>query len=516
MTWSLALLVSLAAALHVPGTHKRPIRVAPGLEVTVLEADEGKPGGVHTGTVTWSSARALAAHLSERLELVRGKRVVEIGCGCGLVSLTCCALGADAVLATDVEDDALARVAGAPGGAELSTAFFDIFGDAPLPACDVLVASEIGYTEKLALGLARRAAEAVAVGATVVIADSCKLRWSEFLAEASRLSGRDVQSFNWRDKSKPYVRPASLAVLRPFMIGSRPSKLAMAQAEKVRSALNVSSAIIAIDASGDIEGSEEDAPLARKGVDFTRSLDDALLDGTIDVAVHSCKDIPPQNRWREGLAIAACLLRASVEDVLIGPYASLDALPHGARVGSASMRRQSQLLARRPDVQAINIRGNVQARLAALDAGEVDALILAKAGLDRLAESRADIYPIPLSEMLPGAAQGIIAVVCRDDDASTKATLHKIDDREARLCVTAERALLDVVDASLRRNWPGRPPVAAYCCGNVLRGLLATPDGSEVVDVSEDLRDGESFEEHGLRAGRALVEKCGSEFLSGY
>ena len=97
------LLVSTAAALSVPGTHQRPIRIAPGLEVTVLEADEGKPGGVHTGTVTWSGGRALAGYLSENAHLVRGKRVAEIGCGCGLVSLTCCALGADAVLATDVE-----------------------------------------------------------------------------------------------------------------------------------------------------------------------------------------------------------------------------------------------------------------------------------------------------------------------------------------------------------------------------------------------------------------------------
>ena len=180
------------------------------------------------------------------------------------------------------------------------------------------------------------------------------------------------------------------------------------------------------------------------------------------------------------------------------------------------MRRQAQLLARRPDVQVVNIRGNVEARLAALDAGEVDALILAKAGLDRLAESREDIHPIPLDDMLPGAAQGIIACVCRADDAATTAILDNIDDREARHCVTAERALLDVVDESLQRHWPGRPPVAAYCCGSVLRGKLATPDGSAVVETSDALRDGESFEDLGRRVGRALVEKGGSEFLSKY
>ena len=177
------------------------------------------------------------------------------------------------------------------------------------------------------------------------------------------------------------------------------------------------------------------------------------------------------------------------------------------------MRRQAQLLSRRPDVRVVNIRGNVGARLAALDAGEVDALILAKAGLDRLAESRADIHPIPLDDMLPGAAQGIIAVTCRADDA---ATLRRIDDVDSRNCVTAERALLDVVDESLRRKWPGRPPVAAYCYGSVLRGKLATPDGSAVVETSGALRDGESFEDLGRRVGRALVEKGGDEFLSGY
>ena len=179
------------------------------------------------------------------------------------------------------------------------------------------------------------------------------------------------------------------------------------------------------------------------------------------------------------------------------------------------MRRQAQLLSRRPDVRVVNIRGNVGARLAALDAGEVDALILAKAGLDRLTELRADVHPIPLDDMLPGAAQGIIACVCRADDAAT-ATLRRIDDVDSRHCVTAERALLDVVDESLQRHWPGRPPVAAYCCGSVLRGKLATPDGSAVVEMSDALRDGESFEDLGRRVGQALVEKCGDEFLSGY
>ena len=125
------------------------------------------------------------------------------------------------------------------------------------------------------------------------------------------------------------------------------------------------------------------------------------------------------------------------------------------------MRRQAQLLARRPDVRVVNIRGNVGARLAALDAGEVDALILAKAGLDRLAESRADIHPIPLD----GAAARRGARYHSPRVADDAATLRRIDDADSRNCVTAERALLDVVDESLRRKWPAdrRSRLASGC-----------------------------------------------------
>ena len=142
------------------------------------------------------------------------------------------------------------------------------------------------------------------------------------------------------------------------------------------------------------------------------------------------------------------------------------------------MRRQAQLLARRPDARVVNIRGNVEARLAALDAGEVDALILAKAGLDRLAESRADIHPIPLDDMLPGAAQGHHCPSVAPTTAAT-AILDNIDDRAARHCVAAERALLDVVDESLQSTGPGgrpSPPTAAEAsCGANWRRRTGRP-----------------------------------------
>ena len=224
------------------------------------------------------------------------------------------------VLATDVEADALARVAGAPGDYSGLHGPLRHFGDAPLPACDTLVASDVGYTEKLALGFARRAAEAVAAGAAVVTSDSTKLRWTEFL-EASRLTGRDVKPAE-RDKSNPYVRPASVAVLRPFRIGSRPSKLAIVQAERV-GALSTSHLRLCLSTRRVIY-KEARRTRRSRGKEWTlRDRSTTLwLDGTID-ATAWLQGHTPQNRWRAGLRIAACLPRADVQDVLVGPYASV-------------------------------------------------------------------------------------------------------------------------------------------------------------------------------------------------
>ena len=184
---------------------------------------------------------------------------------------------------------------------------------------------------------------------------------------------------------------------RTIRIGTRSSKLALTQAKKLEDALhNINTELVHIDAAGDTKSQDgktptQMLPLAVGEVDFTGALDAAVLDGSVDVAVHSQKDIPPECRWNDvttkdepRLVIGACLgPRETPQDVLITDDSSINSiqtLPYGARVGSASIRRQAQLKSIRSDLNIINIRGNVDARLQALDNGEVDGLILAMAG----------------------------------------------------------------------------------------------------------------------------------------
>ena len=198
-------------------------------------------------------------------------------------------------------------------------------------------------------------------------------------------------------------------------IGSRSSALAVAQAELMAAqvfltAPGTMTTLVPIDADADWKLGEK-----LTGVDFTSELDEAVLDRALDLAVHSLKDVPPTHRWRRGLTIACHLPRASPLDVIVGAP-SLDALPTGARVGTASVRRRAQLLAARPDLTVMDVRGTVGKRVAQLDEGHLDALVLAKAGIERLGglEGRlvAELSP---SVMLPGAGQGIVCAVCRED-----------------------------------------------------------------------------------------------------
>ena len=315
-------------------------------------------------------------------------------------------------------------------------------------------------------------------------------------------------------------------------IGSRPSKLALVQAKTFQQSLHdviptIKTEIVSIDASGDNISpiaASQDVPLAMKGVDFVGSLDAALADGTIDVAVHSLKDIPPDNRWKDDLVIGSYSDREDPLDVLVSDgYSTLSDLPKNARVGSASIRRQAQLLSLRPDVEVVNIRGNVQARIAALERGDVDALILAAAGLERLSKSEPDgIAPhhrISLDDMLPGAGQGIVAAVCRKDDDRLLSLLELIDNASSRISAVAERAFLDAID-TMQHNWPGRPPVAAFMSLDdhewTFRGMLLTPDGTKKVGalhrLPQNCSSSDAFE-LGTRAGYEVREKAGTSFF---
>jgi hydroxymethylbilane synthase len=229
---------------------------------------------------------------------------------------------------------------------------------------------------------------------------------------------------------------------RPLTIGTRGSPLALAQAHMVAAALEAAHSwpagtviILPVKTSGD---RIQDRPLAEVGGKalWTKELDLALLAGETDCSVHSMKDV--ESERPEALAIAAMLPRADVRDRLIGA-ASIDDLRHGAVVGTSSPRRAAQLKRLRPDLQIVSIRGNVDTRLGKLAGSEVDATLLAAAGLDRL--DRPDVgHPIEIAEMLPAPAQGAIGIECRSDDAKTSALIAAIDDAATHAAVLAERA----------------------------------------------------------------------------
>jgi hydroxymethylbilane synthase len=228
----------------------------------------------------------------------------------------------------------------------------------------------------------------------------------------------------------------------PFTIGTRGSPLALAQARMVATALEEahgwasgSVTILPVKTSGD---RIQDRPLADVGGKalWTKELDVALLAGETDCSVHSMKDV--ESERPETLLIAAMLERADVRDRLIGG-ATIDALPQGAVVGTSSPRRAAQLRRLRPDLHTVSIRGNVDTRLGKLEAGEVDATLLAAAGLDRLGREEVGVA-IEVMDMLPAPAQGAIGIECRADDVAAAALLSAIDHHGTRRAVLAERA----------------------------------------------------------------------------
>jgi len=239
------------------------------------------------------------------------------------------------------------------------------------------------------------------------------------------------------------ARP-SPSLASPLRIGSRGSPLALAQAELTIAALIAAHGwprealrIVTVTTSGDRIQDRALADVGGKAL-WTKELDRALLDGEIDCSVHSMKDV--ETIRPETLRIAAMLPRAAVEDRLIGA-ASIAALPQGAMIGTSSPRRAAQLKALRPDLRTTLLRGNVATRLARVEAGDVDATLLAAAGLDRLG-LRDTGATIPADTMLPAVAQGAVGIECRADDARMQDLLAAIGHTPTERCVRAERALL--------------------------------------------------------------------------
>jgi hydroxymethylbilane synthase len=301
-------------------------------------------------------------------------------------------------------------------------------------------------------------------------------------------------------------------------LGTRGSALARAQTALVVRALGEADPelaapgaleVVAIATSGDRVTDRPLAEIGGKGL-FCKELEAALLERRIDLAVHSVKDLPT---WLpQGLVLGAVLARGDPRDVLITPSrAGLDALPRGAVVGTASPRRQAQLLARRPDLRVVNFRGNVDTRLKKLAAGAVDATLLAQAGLERLGIAPAGATVLSPEVMLPAVGQGAIGVECRADDASILARLKAIDDLKTAACIGAERALLAALDGSCRTPIAGH---ASFAAGRLrLEALVARPDGSVCLRTTREgaLGDGDRL---GRDAGLELKARAGPDFFA--
>jgi hydroxymethylbilane synthase len=270
----------------------------------------------------------------------------------------------------------------------------------------------------------------------------------------------------------------------PLKIGTRGSPLALAQAHETRARLmaahdlpEAAFEIVVIKTTGDRVLDRPLKEIGGKGL-FTREIEDAMLDGSIDIAVHSMKDMPVAQP--EGLLLDCYLPREDVRDAFVSPgVASLADLPQGAVVGSSSLRRRSQLAHRRPDLQLVEFRGNVQTRLKKLDDGVAVATFLAMAGLNRLGMAHIARSAIEVTEMLPAVAQGAIGIERRQDDDGVAALLAPIHHAPTGLRLAAERAYLARLDGSCETPIAG---LAVLEGDQVwLRGQILRPDGSESI-----------------------------------
>lgn len=266
-------------------------------------------------------------------------------------------------------------------------------------------------------------------------------------------------------------------------LGTRGSKLALIQANETQARLGQAhDALSAPDAveiapivtTGDSVQNRLLSEIGGKGL-FTKEIDEALLAGRIDIAVHSMKDLP--TTLPSGIVIGAVLPREDPRDALIGAKSIAD-LPKGATLGTASLRRAAQAKALRPDLAIVPLRGNVDTRIRKIEAGEAKATLLAVAGLKRMGLMQAVGVPLEPEEMLPSVAQGAIAIACRAVDQRTLDLLAKIDDEPSRLRVTAEREMLAVLDGSCRTPIAGLAEIEGASLK--LRGLVASVDGSRV------------------------------------
>ena len=305
--------------------------------------------------------------------------------------------------------------------------------------------------------------------------------------------------------------------MRPLLIGTRGSPLALWQANHVRDLLianglppcDVDFAVIKT--SGDTIQDVALREFGGKGL-FTKEIDEALLGGRIDLAVHSMKDLPTV--LPSGIAIGATLRRGDVRDALIArDWQSVKQLPPGAVLGTSSLRRQAQIRRLRPDLEIIGFRGNVETRIRKLDEGKAQATVLALAGLERLGLTDHVTEILPTALMLPAVAQGAIGVAMREKDGRVAALLAPLNDVATATAVDCERSFLKELDGSCRTPIAGLAEIENDLLR--FRGLILTPDGKtwHEVEMAGQVADAARI---GSDAGKDLLASAGPDFLTDF
>jgi len=309
--------------------------------------------------------------------------------------------------------------------------------------------------------------------------------------------------------------PSADTMIGRIRIATRESRLALWQANHVKTELErhhpgLEAVLIGMTSGGD---RLPDIPLAQAGGKglFVKELETALLGGEADIAVHSMKDVPM--KFPEGLALGVVCPREDPGDALVSNlYGGVDELPRGCVVGTASLRRQCQLRAHRPDLEIECLRGNVDTRLRKLDEGDYGAIVLASAGLIRLGLERRIRQRIPLEHSLPAGGQGAVGIELRAGDAEIAALLAPLQDEATARCVRAERAM------NARLNGGCRAPVACYAryrgAGELwLRGLVGRSDGSEILRAEGRAPDADP-ETLGTRVAEDLMARGAADILA--
>ena len=292
-------------------------------------------------------------------------------------------------------------------------------------------------------------------------------------------------------------------------IGSRGSQLALWQANHISDLLRAQGHTVVLEIIKTTGDKITDVALAKVGTKgmFTKEIEEALVENRVDLAVHSLKDLPTE--LSVDFEIAAVTQRENPRDVFCSvKFAGIDALPQGAKVGTSSLRRQAQLMAIRPDLQILPLRGNVDTRLRKLEEGEYDAIILAAAGLNRLGKMQLVRQVIPVDVMTPAAGQGALGIEIRQGDAGTRSQISFLDDAAARATTTCERALLNKLGGGCQ------VPIGAFAevqNGRIrLHALVAHPDGTKVLRES---RDGDDPMRLGDEVGEILLRRGGDAIL---